>query len=116
MGREYVGIVKLPSHDFAQRTAGAWQRIEKACAAAADAKKNVTIAVNAAHSRSYGRLLCSKAAQGDRVIKKPNVQNCRLRCKRSKIGLSIRGAVAGHGHTNCSPERPKQNFLPTLTS
>ena len=28
----------------------------------------------------------------------------------------FREAMHGHGHTNCSPERPKQNFLPTLTS
>jgi hypothetical protein len=27
-----------------------------------------------------------------------------------------RDAMRGYGQTNCSPERPKQNFFPTLTS
>ena len=40
----------------------------------------------------------------------------RLRAMRSKSGLSVGDALPDHGHTNCSPERPKQNFLPTLTS
>jgi hypothetical protein len=59
-----------------------------------DAKKTVTIAVNAAL----------------------NAQIYPLRSRHSKSGPSILRAMARHGHTNCSPERPKQNFLPTLTS
>lgn len=46
----------LPNVGLA-RTAWAPPQIEKACAAAADAKKNLTIAVNATTSRSCGRLL-----------------------------------------------------------
>jgi len=64
------------------------------------AKKNVTIAVSVAQFTFSGCCFARK----------------RLRALRSKSGLSVRDAVPGHGHTNCSPERPKQNFLPTLTS
>jgi hypothetical protein len=77
--------------------------------------KNSTFAVKAAQfTLLVGGRFCSKAAQG-------NFRD-RLAGRRRSIGCDGRAqselsdAMRGYGQTNCSPERPKQNFLPTLTS
>jgi hypothetical protein len=79
-------------------------------------KKNVTIAVNVAQFTFLGGCYARKWRQATARSKRLNVRTYRLRRTQPKSGLSIRESTRGHGHANCSPERPKQNFLPTLTS
>jgi len=79
-------------------------------------KENVIIGMNAAQfTLLWAAALCDQRLKTTVRSNRLNVQrHDQLCCGRSKTGLSIH--MPDHGHTNCSPERPKQNFLPMLTS